>query len=57
VTIELADKQGMTSLTMRALYPSPAELKQVLDMGMVDGLTETLDRLEEHLAASIRGKL
>lgn len=48
--VELEDIDGKTRLTLRAKYPSPDDLKQVLDMGMVDGMTETLDRLEEHLA-------
>lgn len=48
--VELTDADGKTQLTLRATYPSPADLEQVLDMGVVDGMTETLDRLDEHLA-------
>jgi uncharacterized protein YndB with AHSA1/START domain len=48
--IELVDEEGRTRLTLRATYPTSADLKQVLDMGMVPGMTETLDRLGEHLA-------
>ena len=49
--IEFAESGGMTVLTMRAQYPSPAELQTVLDMGMIPGISETLDRLEEYLIA------
>ncbi|MEX0930018.1 MAG: SRPBCC domain-containing protein [Balneolales bacterium] len=49
-TVELTEQEGKTKMTVRALYPKPADLKTVLDMGMVGGMTETLDRLEEHLA-------
>jgi uncharacterized protein YndB with AHSA1/START domain len=52
-TIELADVDGNTRLILRARYSSPAELARVLDMGMVPGITETLDRLDEHLATIV----
>ena len=48
--IEFVDVDGKTELTLRAEYPSAADLKTVLDMGMAAGITETLDRLDEHLA-------
>lgn len=51
-TIELADVDGNTLLTLRATYPSAADLQKVLDMGMVAGITETLDRLAEHVASA-----
>ncbi len=50
VVVEFAEYDGKTRLTTRATYASPADLKSVLDMGMVDGMTETWDRLEEFLA-------
>ena len=46
--------EGETRLTMRAVYPTQAELQQVIDMGMIPGITETLDRLDEHLAKALR---
>jgi uncharacterized protein YndB with AHSA1/START domain len=55
-TVEFADAGGKTRLTLRASYPSPAALKQVLDMGMVEGMTETLDRLDEHLATLVESE-
>lgn len=48
-TLEFNPRDGKTVLTGRAEYPSAAELKQVLEMGMVEGMSETMDRLEEHL--------
>lgn len=41
---------GNTLLTITATYESPEALQQVIDMGMIPGITETLDRLDEHLA-------
>lgn len=48
--LEFSQEDGHTKITGRAEYPSPADLETVLEMGMVEGMTETLDRLEEHLA-------
>ena len=48
--VEFAETDGKTVLTIRAMYPSPDDLKQVLDMGMAEGITETFDRLDEYLA-------
>lgn len=42
--------EGKTKLIGIAQYPSSDALKTVLDMGMVEGMTSSLDRLEEHLA-------
>lgn len=39
----------MTKLVNRADYVSAEELKKVMDMGMLDGIIETWNRLEEHL--------
>lgn len=52
-SVDLEDVAGRTRLTMRAVYPSADELKAVLDMGMEAGITETLDRLDEHLAEAV----
>lgn len=49
-TLEFAEVEGQTRLTGRAVYPSADELETVLEMGMIEGMSETLDRLEEHLA-------
>ena len=46
--IDLGD--GRTKLVSRAVYATPDALKQVLDMGLLEGVTQTWDRLEELLA-------
>ena len=45
-------EDGRTLLTITATYGSPDALQQVLDMGMIPGITETLDRLDEYLSDS-----
>lgn len=47
---QIVDADGNARVTFRAEYPTSADLQQVLDMGMLAGMTETLDRLDEHLA-------
>lgn len=55
-SVELADADGGTRLTLRAKYPTAADLQRVLGMGMEAGITETLDRLDEHLADMVRSR-
>ena len=50
ITVEFADQDGKTKLTSRTLFASVADLESTLEMGVVQGMTETLDRLEEYLA-------
>lgn len=40
-----------TKLVSRSKYESEEALRTVMDMGMIQGITETWDRLEEHLQA------
>lgn len=47
--LEFVEFEGKTKLINQAKYASPEALQQVLDMGMEKGITETWDRLEEHL--------
>ncbi|CAG7629288.1 SRPBCC domain-containing protein [Paenibacillus allorhizosphaerae] len=49
VTLTFDEHEGKTKLINRALYASPEALKTVLDMGMEQGISETWDRLDEHL--------
>ncbi len=52
MTVELEDLgDGRTRMNSTAEFASEAQRKQVMEMGMVEGLTESLDRLDEHLAA------
>lgn len=50
-TLEFIDLGGKTKLVSHSEYVSPEALKAVMDMGMLHGITETWDRLEEHLNA------
>ncbi|MEC0168284.1 SRPBCC domain-containing protein [Paenibacillus graminis] len=49
VTMLFEEYDGKTKLVSRSAYDSAEALKTVLDMGMEQGITETWDRLEEHL--------
>ncbi len=49
ITMTFVEHEGMTKLVSRAQYASPEALKTVLEMGMEQGITETWDRLSEHL--------
>lgn len=49
VTMEFIDEGGRTKLVSRGEYVSAEALKTVMDMGMLQGITETWNRLEEHL--------
>ncbi|MGG1556092.1 SRPBCC domain-containing protein [Paenibacillus ferrarius] len=52
VTLEFIDLgNGTTKLVNRGLYASAESLKTVIDMGMMQGITETWDRLAERLNA------
>jgi uncharacterized protein YndB with AHSA1/START domain len=49
VTLEFVDLGGRTKLINRAVYGSAEALQTVLDMGMLQGITETWNRLAERL--------
>ena len=49
VVLEFIDLKGKTKIVSRSEYVSAEALKSVLDMGMLPGITQTWDRLEEHL--------
>ncbi|MCP1305956.1 SRPBCC domain-containing protein [Paenibacillus tyrfis] len=49
ITMTFTEFEGKTKLVNRAQYPSAEALKTVIDMGMEQGVTETWDRLAEHL--------
>jgi uncharacterized protein YndB with AHSA1/START domain len=50
VTMEFIDLGGKTRLVSRSEYVSAEALKTVMDIGMLQGITETWDRLEERLS-------
>jgi len=49
VTMEFIDLGGKTKLVSSSEYVSAEALKSVTDMGMLEGITETWDRLEARL--------
>jgi uncharacterized protein YndB with AHSA1/START domain len=49
VRTEFQEKDGKTIVRTTAKYATPEDLKKVMDMGMVEGTSETLDRLEEYV--------
>ena len=53
-TIAFIDQGGKTKLVSRSEYVSAEALKSVMDMGMLQGITETWDRLEERLSEVVR---
>jgi len=52
--LEFAERDGRTKLTSRTQFASVKDLEAVMDMGVVQGLTETWDRLEEYLGNETR---
>lgn len=49
ITMEFIDLDGKTKLVNRSEYSSAEALKTVIDMGMMQGITETWNRLGELL--------
>lgn len=50
ITLTFTAQDGKTKLTSRTEFASAADKEATLGMGMVEGLTQTLDRLEAYLA-------
>lgn len=55
-SVEFAELDGKTVMTMRARYPKAEDLKAVIDMGAVEGIEETFDRLAEFVAREAAAK-
>jgi uncharacterized protein YndB with AHSA1/START domain len=49
IKLEFVEKNGKTVVKTSAKYPNPEDLKKVIDMGLIAGMTETLERLDEYL--------
>jgi uncharacterized protein YndB with AHSA1/START domain len=49
VTLTFIEHEGKTKLINHAQYASAEELKTVMDMGHVEGMAQTWDRLADHL--------
>ena len=50
ITVQFTESNGRTTLTSRARFASAEDIQKVLATGMVEGLTQTWDRLEAFLA-------
>jgi uncharacterized protein YndB with AHSA1/START domain len=50
ITLTFTEHNGQTKLTSRTEFGSVADKEATLAMGMVEGFTQTLDRLEAYLA-------
>jgi uncharacterized protein YndB with AHSA1/START domain len=51
VALEFIEEDGKTKIVCTSTYASSEGLQQVIDMGMIQGFTETWDRLEEFVTA------
>lgn len=49
VETDFIDEGGKTKIVSRSSYVTPEALRTVMDMGMLQGITETWDRMEERL--------
>lgn len=49
VTLDFIDQDGITKLVNSAQYDSAEALQTVLDMGMLQGITETMENLDVYL--------
>lgn len=49
VTTEFAEKAGRTTVTVTVLYPSKEARERATETGMLEGWSQSYDRLEEYL--------
>ena len=49
VTVTFEEQAGRTTVTIHTLFESPEERERIIGVGVIEGMNETLDRLEEHL--------
>ncbi len=50
ITVEFIKHEGKTKLSSTTLFDSPETLEKTVEMGVVEGMNSSLDRLEEYLA-------
>jgi uncharacterized protein YndB with AHSA1/START domain len=50
ITVHFTESNGRTTLTSRTRFATAEDVEKVLGTGMIDGLTQTWDRLEAYLA-------
>lgn len=53
VTLIFEDQGDKTRLISRTLFASVADMNAIIEMGMVEGLNQTWDRLEAHLESLV----
>ena len=51
VTLNFIEYEGKTKLVSNVIYDRPDSLKTVLDMGMIQGMTSSMERLDEYLVS------
>lgn len=49
ITVEFVAEENGTRIISRTLFDSEESLNQVMEMGAVEGMTQTFDRLEDYL--------
>lgn len=49
ISVEFAEEENGTRIISRTLFDSVESLNQVKEMGVVEGMTQTFDRLEDYL--------
>ena len=52
VDVQLSDHDGGTRMEMRATYPSREELDKLIEMGMLEGLQQSVGQIDALLASS-----
>jgi len=54
VTVEFIEKDGKTTLVSRAQFATDEAFTKVIDMGVVEGMSQTWDRLEEYVTEKVK---
>jgi uncharacterized protein YndB with AHSA1/START domain len=52
ISIDFVAEGDKTRMVSRAQFASKEDMESLLQMGMIEGLTQTLDRLDEYLATA-----
>ena len=55
IAISFVEHDGKTTITSKGEYESEAALKQVLEMGMEEGIKQTVERLARYLEQQVVG--
>ena len=49
ITVEFTEQDGKTKMVSTTLFDTSETLKKIVEMGVVEGMNSSLDRLDEHL--------